>query len=258
MVGALEPCLAGRKTMERKTFAVPKWRASRLWGLAVGLALLSMPAFAETRTFDLAGFDGVSASSGIHVLVDVGEGFSVVAESDDEVQLDRLTVDVRRGTLRMRMDEGLLAPRRTRGWRVTVRVALPALIHADASSGASVEIDDMEGESLELVASSGAHIEADTLSGTTISAVVSSGSQISVGSGECDTLDAVASDGSTLSLSGVTCSAVDAVASSGASVLVHADESLDANASSGATITVHGGHEKIAINASSGGSIVFP
>ncbi len=244
--------------MVAKFLAVHEALAKRSLALAAALVLLPMSVFAETRTFDLAGFDGVSASSGIHVFVDVGEDFSVVAESDDEVQLDRLEIDVRRGTLRIRMDQGLFSLRRTRGWRITVRVSLPELIHADAASGAWVEIDDMEGEVLELIASSGARIEADALSGTTISAVVSSGSHISAASGACEALDAVASDGSSLRLSDVACSRVEAKASSGASITVHADESIDANASSGGTITVHGAHEDMEITSSSGGNIVFP
>ena len=230
----------------------------RLLFAAIAVALGPTWAFSETRTFDLAGFDGVSASSGIHVIVDVGENYSVVAESDDKVQLDRLDIDIRRGTLRMRMDQRLLSLRRTRGWRITVRVSLPELIHADASSGAWVEIENMDGETLELIASSGARIEADILSGTTISAVVSSGSQISAASGDCEALEAVASDGSSLNLGEVECSNVDASASSGASVAVHADESIDANASSGSTITVHGAHQDMEISSSSGGNIVVP
>lgn len=244
--------------MARKTLTTRRAPANRLLSFAAALALLPMPTFAETRIFDLTGFDGVSASSGIHVFVDVGEGFSVVAESDDEAQLDRLKVDVRRGTLRISMDQGLLSLRRTRGWRITMRVSLPELIHADASSGAWVEIDDMEGEFIELDASSGARIETDTLAGTTISAVVSSGSQISAAEGECDALEAVASDGSNLNLANVACSNVDATASSGASISVHADESIDAKASSGATITVHGTRAEIDINTSSGGDVVLP
>ncbi|MDJ1008366.1 MAG: hypothetical protein QNJ13_11130 [Paracoccaceae bacterium] len=44
----------------------------RLFSLAMALLLVPISAFAETRTFDLAGFDGVSVASGVRVFVDVG------------------------------------------------------------------------------------------------------------------------------------------------------------------------------------------
>ena len=107
-----------------------------------------MSALSETRSYELVGFDGVSVSSGIQMLVDVGEEFSVTAESDEPQQLERLELDVRRGTLRARMDSRPFAARRPESWRVTVYVSLPLLIHADSSSGADLEINEMNGEAV--------------------------------------------------------------------------------------------------------------
>lgn len=227
-------------------------------GLAIALSALPVAAASESRSYTLSDFDGVSASSGIHVFVDVGEDFSVTAESDEPQQLDRLELDVRRGTLRARMDKRVFSLRRTKGWKVTVYVSLPELNHANASSGTEIEIDAMAGGNLELIASSGAKLRVESLTGTSIDANASSGAQIAAGTGECNALDAAASSGAGLDLAEVECASVEVNASSGSTADVFANDRIDANASSGSTIRVYGAHDEIEINASSGGKVVFP
>jgi len=229
----------------------------RLCIIAVGVAL-STAAFAETQDFALKDFDGVSVAEGINVQVEVRDAFSVVAESDDPAQLERLELDVRRGTLRASMDSRPFSFRRTKGWKVTVRVSMPKIVHADASSGADLAIDGMDGAILELAASSGAELRVANVTGETINANVSSGARIVSTGGSCRELEAVASSGSYLDLKSVECNAVGINASSGSRAFVFAESSIDANSSSGSTINVFGPHEEIKINSSSGGNIVFP
>lgn len=226
--------------------------------LSIALSALPATAFAETATFDLSGFDGISVSEGIHVVVDVGGDFSVVAASDDPRQLRRLDLNVRRGTLHARMDNKPFSFTRTKGWKVTVRVSMPELVQTDVSSGAEMKADLMTGGRLDLEASSGSSLHVATITGDEVSANATSGAEIAVSGGTCKTLDADVSSGSSLDLARVECSDVRVSASSGSSAAVYADNLIDANASSGASVQVHGAHEKIEINSSSGGSIRFP
>lgn len=236
-------------------------RAAGLCLAAVaGVLLLPVCALAadHSKTFDLAGFDGISAAEGIHVIVDVGPAFSVVAESDAPRQLERLELEVWRGTLRAEMSQRPFSFVRTKGWKVTVRVSMPELSHAVASSGADIVADEMSGNEVDLTASSGAEIAVTAVDSERVAVTASSGSNISAERGSCDALEAVASSGSSVRIEGVKCRSVEATGSSGAAIRVFAEERIDANASSGASIEVHGPHEEIAINTSSGGSIDFP
>jgi len=225
---------------------------------AAVLASLPLTAFAETRTFDLSGFDGVSAAEGIRVIIDVGERFSVIAESDEPRQIERLVLDVRRGTLRARMDNRPFSFTRTKGWKVTVRISMPELTQAETSSGAELVADDVSGAAIELVASSGSALRISAMTGDAISANASSGARIEASGGTCGSLSAVASSGSFLDLSSVECTDVKVDASSGSEAGVFANRLIDANASSGASVRVYGTREQIEINSSSGGNILFP
>ena len=221
-------------------------------------ASISTLAVADEKNFGLSGFDGVSAAEGIHVFITTGEDFDVTAESNDSQQLKRLELDVRRGTLRARMDNKPLSLIRTKGWKVTVHVTMPSLIQAEASSGAELVADAMSGPALEVGSSSGSTLRIEAIDGGTISVDASSGSEIKIAGGTCKNLSADVSSGSTLEMEKVQCADVEIEASSGSEASVHADKRINADASSGASVRVYGAHEKIEIETSSGGDIDFP
>jgi hypothetical protein len=252
-------------TQERKLSALPFIAAPArraFWLVPVAVAALclsvSTSAWAETKNFDLSGFDGVSAAEGIHVIVTAGDEFEVVAESDERKQLKRLLLDVRRGTLRARMDNKVFSLTRTKGWKVTVRVTMPNLIQVETSSGAELVADVMSGSALELESSSGSSLRIDAIEGGMISTDVSSGANVRVGSGTCTSLSADLKSGSSLDMENLQCANVEINANSGSNASVYADKLIDADASSGASIRVYGAHEDIEIESSSGGGIVFP
>ena len=226
--------------------------------LVVALSVWPTPASSETRSYALEGFDGVSTSSGIQMVVELGEDFSVTAESDEARQLDLLELDVRRGTLRARMDNRLFALRGPEGWKVTVYVSVPKLVHADASSGSNLTIDEMADDAVELEASSGSVLQVVNLTATSISASASSGARIAATAGTCSELEAVASTGSSLDFAGVECAEVEINASSGSNASVFADDRIDARAANGSSVHVHGARRDMVIDTSSGGSIVLP
>jgi len=96
----------------------------------------SSTAWADTQSFDLSDFDGISADEGIHLQVTIGEVFEVTAESKDARQLKYLKLDVRRGFFRAQMNDTLLSPDWVSGDKVTIRVVMPSLIKAKAHAGA--------------------------------------------------------------------------------------------------------------------------
>lgn len=233
----------------------------RQWGTVSAIVLcagLASGATAETRTFDLTGFDAVSVSEGIDAILTRGSGFQIEAESRNSDYLDRLELDVRNGRLFLGIEE--------RRWRwfengtstMTVRVTLPALTGVEASSGASLSADRIAGDTLELFASSGARIEIEILEGGDVVTAASSGAEIEIASGVCNSLDADSSSGATLSMGGVVCADAEVSTSSGAMAEVHPTNGLDASASSGGLVRVFGSPSTVRdVNISSGGDIDF-
>lgn len=194
-------------------------------------AVLATPAFAETKSFDLAGFTRVSASAGTTVNVTVGGDYSVVAESSGE-GLDRLRVEVKGDQLEIGRRHRTMSW--GRGTRVVVNVTLPALSGLDVSSGASLEASGVDASDFEIGASSGGDLEV---------------------TGRCNALTVDVSSGGSIDARGLECRTAVADASSGGSADIFASESVTGDASSGGSIDVYGQPKKISKDTSSGGSV---
>jgi len=206
---------------------------------------ISAAAWADAKSFDFSDFDGISAAEGIHMQVTTGEAFEVTAESEDARQLELLNLNVQHGTLRAQMDNWPFPPAWTERSRVTVRVTMPSLIHAEVSSGAKLVADTMSGSALEAASSSGSTLQVSALDAGTLSVAVSSGAEIKIKGGTCMSLSADVSGGSSLDMENVACVDAEIDASSGSNASVHADKSINADASSGARIRVYGAHEEL-------------
>lgn len=218
----------------------------------------STAVWADSKSFDFSGFDGISAAEEIHVQVTMGKVFQITAESDDPMQLKCLELDVRRGVLQARMDKGLTYPNLEERKRVTINVTMPSLLFAEASKGANITVDDMSGTASELAATSGSSIQINVIGGGSMSVNVLRGAEIKIARGICTSLSADVSGGSFLGMGKVICAEVEIDASSGSQASVHADESIKAGASGGSKVRVYGTPERNEIDVSSGGEIVFP
>jgi len=194
-------------------------------------AALATPAFAETKTYDLAGFTRVSASAGTTVNVKVGGDYSVVAESSSD-GLEKLRVEVRDDELRIGRQHRTMSW--GRGNRVVVNVTLPALSGLEVSSGASLDATGVDASSFDLDASSGGSLEV---------------------TGRCDALNVDVSSGGDIEARGLECRTANADASSGGSADIFASESIVGDASSGGDIDVYGKPTNVNKDTSSGGSI---
>jgi hypothetical protein len=186
-----------------------------------------------SKSFALAGFDRVSASAGVDVVLKQGP-FNVSA-SGPEKHFDTLRVEANGSTLEI--------GRHSHGWFSTshdhfiVTVSAPTYTELHASSGS-----DLKGEGLRLA---------------NLRASVSSGADMKV-SGSCKQLDVEASSGADFKGDELKCESVQASASSGADAIVFASISARGHASSGADIKVLGHPSAFDHEESSGGSVKAP
>ncbi|QCB41185.1 DUF2807 domain-containing protein [Sphingomonas sp. PAMC26645] len=100
-----------------------------------------------TRTFQVAGFNGIDLRGSDDVDVRVGTGFSVRAEGPSE-QLDRLRIERDGDTLNIGRKNGA-----SMGWskgaKVKVYVTLPRLTDASVSGSGNMAVDRVEGGGFE-------------------------------------------------------------------------------------------------------------
>ncbi len=230
----------------------------------LGLAL-SGPALAQSRDFDLDGFDKVDIATGLDARVTLAETFSVRAESRSSDALDNLQLSVEGGVLVARIESsfldfilsgGLVGMLFNSGNAVTLDITLPALTAATASSGADISLKAIAADNLKLDASSGADIVLEDARLRQLDASASSGSDIEV-SGTAETVNLDASSGSDIDAEELEAKTGNLQASSGANISAHLAEQVRAQASSGADIEVAGNPRQRDVDASSGGEVNF-
>lgn len=199
--------------------------------LAIGLAACAtLPASAETRTFNESGFSEVSASAGVTVILKQGP-YAIVA-SEPDGRFDKLKIEKRGDTL-------VVGRKGQSNWfgrgpEYTVTVTAPDYSAIGASSGSSVD-----GANLRL---------AD------VKASASSGAQLDL-SGSCTSLKVDVSSGASFNGEDLRCERASADASSGASANVYASMQAEGDASSGGSVRVHGKPADFTRDTSSGGSV---
>jgi len=226
---------------------------------------LTTTALAESRDFDLAGFDRIDIATGLDATVRIGTDFVVKAESHSSDALDNLELSVENGVLVARIDSsfldfiisgGLVGMLFNSGNAVSLDITVPALTGAVASSGADIDISGLTAETLELDASSGADISLDDARIGTLQATASSGSDIEI-SGRADRAELDASSGSDIDAGDLVVEQAQVNASSGGTIEAQVTEAVRANASSGANIDISGNPRQRDIDSSSGGDVHF-
>jgi len=218
-------------------------------------------AMAESRDFELTGFEQVDINTGIHATVTLGDSFSVRAESSNKELLDKLEVTVDGGKLSASVDQtfldfifnGGVVGQLLGANELKLTITLPKLSAVSVSSAADVEVIGAKGD-LNLDVSSGAEL---AIAGAALGNVrldISSGSDAAL-SGTCDAIAISASSGSDLKAGDLKCATVTVEASSGSDVAVFASKSIKVDASSGSDVKVSGNPPQTAIDSSSGADI---
>jgi putative autotransporter adhesin-like protein len=232
------------------------------FALAGSIALaMASGAMAESRDFELSGFDQVDIHTGINATVTLGDSFSVRAESANKDLLDKLEVTLDSSKLSASVDQSFLdfifnggvVGQLLGANELKLTITLPKLAAVSVSSAADVEVVGAKGD-LDLNVSSGADL---SIPGAALGAVrleLSSGSDTML-SGTCDTLTISASSGSDLKAGDLKCATATVDASSGSDVAVFANKSIKVEASSGSDVEVSGNPPETAIDSSSGADI---
>lgn len=148
---------------------------------ALALGLATGPARAEERVYDMPTFERVEVTAGVSAIVEAGPAQAIRADAPNAATLDRLTVDVRGGTLRLGIEGNLVTWLFNLGQRrpIVVHVTAPAIRAAAASSGADIDVRGLSGDA-QLSASSGAAIVATIAAGADVSLDASSGASLRV------------------------------------------------------------------------------
>jgi hypothetical protein len=234
---------------------------------AAGLIGMAMTATADAqqKDFDFAGFDGIDIATGIDANVSQADQFSVRAHSASNDALDNLRLTVEDGVLRAQFETsfldfilsgGLVGMLFNSGNAVTIDITLPTLASATVSSGANVEIRDINGPVLTVDASSGSSVSLEGVALETLSISASSGTDVEA-SGSAGHIRFDASSGSDIDAERLEARTAELAASSGSDIAARVRDSVRAQASSGADIDIAGNPTGRDTDASSGGDISF-
>ena len=188
-------------------------------------------ALAETRTYDLTGFNSIEVATGLSVKYAAGATYFVSAEFERGGP-DDVVVEVQGDTLDIRRKRtGFMTGDRV---RAVFTVTSPELTDVEVSSGSTFRGEGIDAEAFTLDLSSGASA---TLSG------------------RCGDLELDVSSGGSVDAEDLRCATGVIDASSGASVRAYLSEQVSVDASSGASIRVEGGPEVLDVDKSSGASV---
>lgn len=199
---------------------------------------------------NITGFDAISVSTGIEVVINQDTFEKVVVEADENIQ-KILKTELNGNKLRIYLEEGVNYAK-----RMKVYVTVKQLKSLDASAGAEAKSSGkINSESLKIHSSSGSDINVE-VGCNFVLADSSSGSELTV-SGTTVSVKGQCSSGSELKLAKLIAETGDVSASSGAELYVHTTKEIKAHASSGAEITVYGNPAIRDTNSSSGGDVDF-
>ncbi len=193
-------------------------------------------------------FDAIEAKTGIKVIIEQTDNYSIEAKTDENLQ-EHLKTEVANGVLSIYFDENINTAEER-----TVYVKVPNLKKISSSSGASVEsTTTIKSETLDLKSSSGSEMNL-RINAKNLSCDSSSGSEIEA-KGKAENLRTESSSGSSIILNNLEVANAVCKSSSGSSTKVNPSESLNADASSGSSIKYYSTPKKIAVDESSGASV---
>jgi len=199
---------------------------------------------------NVSGFDKISVSMGIEVILNQDTFEKVVVEVDENIQ-EILKTEVTGGKLKIYLEEGV-----SHAKTMKVYVTLKQLNSLAASSGSEVKtVNRINAENLTVSSSSGSEVSME-VNCSMVTVDSSSGSELTV-SGTSMAIKAESSSGSGLDASKLVAEKGEASASSGSHLNVHVTKEIKAHASSGSNIAVSGNPGTRDSNSSSGGSVRF-
>ena len=202
----------------------------------------------EERT--VTGFEEVSVSTGIELILNQDSFEKVVVETDENIQ-KILKTEVTGNKLKVYLSEGV-----NHAKELKVYVTVKQLKAVSASAGSEVKTEGkINADNLKITSSSGSEVKME-VSCTSLLVDSSSGSELTV-SGNAVEIKAESSSGSDLNAVKLVAEKGEASASSGSDLDIHVTKEIKARSSSGSNITVWGNPANRDTNSSSGGDVDF-
>lgn len=196
------------------------------------------------------GFDGISASAGLDIILSQGEKEFVEVEADENL-LEYIITEVKGTTLKVHWKSNTSIRKYK---KAVVHVTCKDLNRIKASSGSDIVSKGIiKTQEMDISTSSAADVTIAIEAGSII-CKASSGSDIRL-KGKTTTFNASCSSGADIKANGLEADLVDAKASSGADIVITVIKEITASASSGADITYYGNPEVKNVRSSSGGDI---
>jgi hypothetical protein len=225
-----------------------------------------------SRTYDVAGFDSVSAAQGVNVVIKQGP-FAISAEGPKS-EVERLTIDREGSTLKLGQKPNMMWWGVGWSYPTVITVVAPDYTSISASGGADVDIEALRLDTLgisasggadvnlrspvldaiDVSASGGADINATDVTLDRITASGSGGADIRF-TGACKSVTADASGGADFKGGDLRCESAIITVSGGADADVTATASASGNASSGGDIRFHGNPVSFQKEESGGGDV---
>lgn len=194
--------------------------------------LLAAPARAETRNFNLSGFDSVSASALMDVVLKQGP-YSVKVD-EPHGKFDDLRLEVRGSTLVVTRQSNNGVRRTEEAPAYTVVVTAPSIRRIEVSSASTLDGRKLSFKDLDVGLSSAGRIQL---------------------SGSCGALKLNISSGAKFEGDDLKCQTASVDTSSGAQAEAFASKSAQANASTGGQVVFYGKPSDLKKSTSTGGTV---
>ena len=218
--------------------------------LVMGILTASL-VFSQTETRNLGNFNGVSASTGVKVILKKSSETKAIIVTQN-CEPSEVSTEIEGGTLKVKFKKS--------GWRVvknrraTVTVHYKNLEQLDVSSGANISSENIiVARELDVNASSGGSLSTRVEAGR-LDVDVSSGGEVEL-SGQADAQNIDVSSGGVYKGHDLKSKSANADASSGGVARIWVTEALIADASSGGAIDYKGKPSSVNVDASISGAV---
>lgn len=198
----------------------------------IAACALSLPAAAESRSYDLADFDSIDISAGLQLVATAGSRQSVEVQTE-EGDFSDFEIEVKDGVLYISREWNRLRWHQKKA-DYKVIVTAPQIKGLEASSGSHSKLEDIDSR----------RFNAD----------LSSGAMVFI-AGRSDDCSIDISSGANLDARALICGSANVDVSSGGHGEVTVIKALVGDASSGGHMAVFGSPERVNIDRSSGGRI---
>jgi hypothetical protein len=214
-------------------------RGGRISRMALVIAILgttAWPASAETRTFEVGGFDRIAASSAADIRFTAASRTSVVVDGDSAA-IDALDIRTEANTLIVGQRRGVRWPRRA---RATVLVSAPALTGGSVSGSGDLGIDQVMGATFDGLTEGSGNLRIDTLRVRRATLAASGSGNITAG-GSVDVLEAEATGSGNVDARTLNARSARVTVEGSGNVDAHASDEAEAKSSGSGNATVTGG-----------------